>query len=74
MNRYKPKSFQLPNRRFPRFLFTDIFIVDNNIGVISIVYPDENIEFDKIECFLEIDKLGKIKFTKKIIHRNGKVF
>ena len=69
MNRYKPKSFQLPNRRFPRFLFTDIFIVDNNIGVISIVYPDENIEFDKIECFLEIDKLGKIKFTKKIIHR-----
>ena len=69
MNRYKPNMFQLPNRRFPRFLFTDIFIVDNNIGLISIVYPDENIEFDKIECIIEIDKLEIFKFNKSIVHR-----
>ena len=43
---YKPQNFPLPNRRFPRFLFSDVFITQNNIGLISIVYPDERIDFN----------------------------
>ena len=63
---YKPKNFKLPNRLFPRFLFSDIFIINNNIGLISIVYPDENIDFNKIECVVNNKTYY---FTKQIINR-----
>ena len=63
---YKPQNFSIPDTIFPRFLFTDIFIIDNNIGLISIVYPDVDINFEKIECIIN----NKIYyFTKKIINR-----
>jgi len=63
---YKPQNFILPNRLFPRFLFSDIFIIDNNIGLISIVYPDENIDFNKIECIINNQTYY---FSKQIINR-----
>ena len=63
---YIPKRFLLPDRTFQRFLFTDIFIKGDNIGLVSIVYPDENIDFNKIIC--EVN--GKeYFFTHQIINR-----
>ena len=63
---YIPKRFELQGRLFQRFLFTDIFIKGNNIGLISIIYPDENIDFNKIIC--EVNG-NEYYFTHQIINR-----
>lgn len=63
---YIPRRLELPNRLFRRFLFTDIFIKDNNIGLVSIVYPDEDIKFNDIVCIVD----GReYYFTYQIINR-----
>lgn len=64
---YINQPFQLENTKYPRFLFSDIFITkDNSIGIISIIYPDVEQKYKEIECKISgIDKI--FRFNKKIM-------
>ena len=62
---YINQPFKLENTKYPRFLFSDIFITkDNSIGIISIIYPDVEQKYKEIECQISgIDKV--FRFNKK---------
>jgi hypothetical protein len=63
---YYNQPFQLENTKYPRFLFSDIFLTDKTIGIISIIYPDVEQKYSDIEC--KISGLDTIfRFNKKIM-------
>ena len=66
---YYNKAFKLNNTNYPRFLFSDIFISKNTIGIISIIYPDVNINLEDIKCIVNLNDSIEFKFNKSIIHR-----
>ena len=64
---YYNNFLKIPNTKYDRYLFSDIFITNSNsIGLISIIYPDIDIKFDQIECYISL--LNKsFYFNKKIM-------
>jgi len=66
---YYNNPFKLNNTNYSRFLFSDIFISKNTIGIISIIYPDVNINLDDIKCVIKLRNPIEFKFNKSIIHR-----
>ena len=65
---YYSNEFKLNNTNYPRFLFSDIFISKNTIGIISIIYPDVSINLKDIKCIINIDNPIEFRFDKSIIH------